>query len=159
MVPLSGGDVVDGLVWSAGGGVLCIEFVELSAGGVAGAVDDESAGAFGEVDCCLEQATMANALRHNIRRLRFMELPHCMSGTTPPRLGGPSSQCRVHINARVARPVPASPADAELGAKLRPAVVTFSGATAQDALESLICSTVVRPKGRPYDTRSDYRMG
>ena len=68
----SGGGVV-GAVWSAGGGVLCIEFEE-SAGGVAGAVDDESEGAFGDVDCCLEQATMANALRHNKRRLRFMKI-------------------------------------------------------------------------------------
>jgi hypothetical protein len=34
----------------------------------------ESEGAFGEVDCCLEHATRANALRHNKRRLRFMEI-------------------------------------------------------------------------------------
>jgi hypothetical protein len=63
--------------------VLCIEF-ELSAGGVAGAVDDESAGAFGDVDCCLEHATMANALRHNKRRLRFIRSPHCNVGTNRP---------------------------------------------------------------------------
>jgi hypothetical protein len=55
--------------------VLCIEFEELSEG-AAGAVDVESAGAFGDVDCCLEQATRANALRHNKSRLRFMDSPH-----------------------------------------------------------------------------------
>ncbi len=40
--------------------------------GAAGAVVDESAGALGEVDCCFEHATMASALRHNKRILRFM---------------------------------------------------------------------------------------
>ena len=82
----SGGGVVDGLVESAGGGALCIEFEE-SAGGVAGAVDDESEGAFGDVDCCLEHATRANALRHNKRRLRFMKITslYCR-GHRPPRL-------------------------------------------------------------------------
>ena len=65
--------------------MLDIEFVEESDGGVAGAVDDESEGAFGDVDCCLEHATRANALRHNKRRLRFMD--HLTgSGTKPPRL-------------------------------------------------------------------------
>ncbi len=54
--------------------MLCIEFDELSDGGVAGAVAVESDGAFGEVDCCLEHATRASALRHNKRRLRFMEI-------------------------------------------------------------------------------------
>ena len=56
---------------SAGGGVLDIE-------------PQESAGALGEVDCCLEQATMAKALMHNKRRLRFID--HlCVSGSN--RLG------------------------------------------------------------------------
>jgi hypothetical protein len=49
--------------------------VEESAGG--GELDivleDESPGALGEVDCCLEQATMARALMHNKRRLRFID--------------------------------------------------------------------------------------
>jgi hypothetical protein len=69
VVPLdeSGGGVVD---WSAGGGVLCIEF-ELESG-AAGAVVEESAGALGEVDCCFEHPTIASALRHNKRRLRFI---------------------------------------------------------------------------------------
>jgi hypothetical protein len=58
-----GGVVVD---WSAGG-VLCI--VE---SGAAGAVVVESAGALGDVDCCFEHATIASALRHNKRRLRFI---------------------------------------------------------------------------------------
>jgi len=78
--------------------VLCMEF-ELSAGGVAGADDDESVGALGDVDCCLEHATRANALRHNKRRLRFMESPHCMSGTKRPRLGASSLRRRVDLNA------------------------------------------------------------
>jgi hypothetical protein len=80
-VPLeSGGGVVDGGVVESAGGVLCIE---LSAGG---AVVVVSAGALGDVDCCFEHATMAKALRHTNRRLRFMESPHCMSGTRTPRL-------------------------------------------------------------------------
>jgi hypothetical protein len=76
--------------------VLCIEFVELSAGGDAGAVADESVGALGDVDCCLEQATIANALRHNKRRLRFMEITSLYVGdTTAPA----PWQCRVELNA------------------------------------------------------------
>ncbi|MFL6604582.1 MAG: hypothetical protein ACJ8R9_25055 [Steroidobacteraceae bacterium] len=72
VVPLeSGGGLVDGLVWSAGGGVVCIEF-ELS--GAAGAVVVVSAGALGDVDCCFEHATIASALKHNKRRLRFIEI-------------------------------------------------------------------------------------
>ena len=73
-VPLleeSGGGFVDGL-WSAGGGVLCMELEELESG-EAGAVAVESAGALGDVDCCLEHATIASALRHNKRRLRFID--------------------------------------------------------------------------------------
>jgi hypothetical protein len=72
-VPLldeSGGGAVDGLDWSAGG-VLCIEF-ELESG-AAGAVVEESAGALGAADCCFEHATIATALRHNKRRLRFID--------------------------------------------------------------------------------------
>jgi hypothetical protein len=70
---LSGGGAVDGLDESAGG-VLVV--LEESAGG--GELDiepdeDESAGELGEVDCCLEQATMARALMHNKRRLRFID--------------------------------------------------------------------------------------
>jgi hypothetical protein len=76
--------VVDGADWSAGG-VLCIEFEEES-DGAAGAVVEESDGALGEVDCCLEHATIANALRHNKRRLRFMEITSLYVGTKPPRL-------------------------------------------------------------------------
>jgi hypothetical protein len=68
----SGGGVVDGLVWSAGGGALCIEF-ELESG-AAGAVVEVSEGALGDVDCCFEQATIASALKHNKRRLRFIEI-------------------------------------------------------------------------------------
>ena len=60
--------------------------VEESAGGVLDIEpEDESAGAPGAVDCCLEQATMARALRHNKRRLRFIRSPHCGSGSN--RLG------------------------------------------------------------------------
>lgn len=47
--------------------MLGVELME-SAGGVV----DVSAGA---VDCCFEQATIANALKHNKRRLRFIGLP------------------------------------------------------------------------------------
>jgi hypothetical protein len=86
-VPLldeSAGGVVDGLDWSAGGGVLCIELEESA--GAAGADEDESAGALGDVDCCFEHATIARALRHNKRRLRFIRSPHCMSGSKSPRL-------------------------------------------------------------------------
>ena len=57
--------------------MLCIEF-ELESG-AAGAVVDESEGALGDVDCCFEQATIASALRHNKRRLRFIRSPHCIS--------------------------------------------------------------------------------
>ncbi len=61
--------------------------VEESAGGVLDIEpEDESAGALGEVDCCLEQATMATALRQSKRRLRFIRSPHCVSGVKPPRL-------------------------------------------------------------------------
>jgi hypothetical protein len=72
-VPLdeSGGGFVDGLDWSAGGGVLCMELEDES--GAAGAVVEESAGALGAVDCCLEQATIASALKHNKRRLRCID--------------------------------------------------------------------------------------
>jgi hypothetical protein len=52
--------------------VLCIEFEELESGD-AGAVVEESAGALGAADCCFEQATIASALRHNKRRLRFID--------------------------------------------------------------------------------------
>ena len=52
--------------------MLCIEF-ELESG-AAGAVVDESEGALGDVDCCFEQATIASALRHNKRRLRFIKI-------------------------------------------------------------------------------------
>ncbi|HEY3785731.1 MAG TPA: hypothetical protein VGL55_10655 [Steroidobacteraceae bacterium] len=49
-----------------------------SLGGVAGAVADESVlGVLGEVDCCFEQATMASALKHNNRTLRFIGSPLC----------------------------------------------------------------------------------
>jgi len=71
-VPLldeSGGGFV-GLDWSAGGGVLCMELLE---SGAAGAVVEESEGALGDVDCCFEQATIARALKHNKRRLRFID--------------------------------------------------------------------------------------
>jgi hypothetical protein len=47
---------------------------ELDESGAAGAAVDESVeGALGDVDSCLEQATMARALRLNRRRLRFMD--------------------------------------------------------------------------------------
>jgi len=72
LVDESGGGFVDGLVWSAGGGVLCMEFDVLESG-AAGAVVEVSAGALGDVDCCLEHATIASALRHNKRRLRFID--------------------------------------------------------------------------------------
>jgi hypothetical protein len=77
----SGGGVVDGLDWSAGGGVLCMEFDELESG-EAGAVVEESEGALGAADCCFEHATIASALRHNKRRLRFIDtsLCSCLSG-------------------------------------------------------------------------------
>ena len=73
VVPLldeSGGGLA-GADWSAGG-ALCIEFEELESG-AAGAVVAESEGALGDVDCCLEQATIARALKHNKRRLRFID--------------------------------------------------------------------------------------
>jgi len=73
VVPLldeSGGGLA-GADWSAGG-ALCIEFEELESG-AAGAVVAESEGAPGDVDCCLEQATIARALKHNKRRLRFID--------------------------------------------------------------------------------------
>jgi hypothetical protein len=66
---LSAGGAAGGAVESAGG-VVADELE--SAGGVAGAVVDESEGALGEVDCCLEHAARASALKHNKRRLRFM---------------------------------------------------------------------------------------
>ena len=66
----SGGGFVDE---SAGGGVLCMEFEDELESGEAGAVVEESVGALGDVDCCLEQATIASALRHNKRRLRFID--------------------------------------------------------------------------------------
>jgi hypothetical protein len=50
-----------------------MEFEELESGGDAGAVVEESAGALGDVDCCFEQATIASALMHNKRRLRFID--------------------------------------------------------------------------------------
>jgi hypothetical protein len=78
VVPLldeSGGGFA-GAAWSAGGGALCIEFEE---SGAAGAVVAESEGALGDVDCCFEQATIARALKHNKRRLRFIRSPHCIS--------------------------------------------------------------------------------
>jgi hypothetical protein len=62
------------VVESAGGGELDI------------VLEDESAGALGEVDCCLEQATMARALMHNKRRLRFIEITSLCVGVKPPRL-------------------------------------------------------------------------
>ena len=75
---LSGGGVVDGLDWSAGGIVVVVPDDESA--GAAGAVVDESAGP-GEVDCCLEQATSASALMHNRIRLRFMgHLTVCREG-------------------------------------------------------------------------------
>jgi hypothetical protein len=81
-VPLeSGGGLAGGLDWSAGGGVLCIEF-ELESG-AAGAVVEVSEGALGDVDCCFEHATIASALKHNKRRLRFIEITSlygCPSG-------------------------------------------------------------------------------
>jgi hypothetical protein len=36
-------------------------------------VVEESEGALGAVDCCFEHATIASALRHNKRRLRFID--------------------------------------------------------------------------------------
>jgi hypothetical protein len=78
----SGGGLVvdgllDGLLWSEGGALDCMEFEE-SAGGEEGAVEVESVlGELGDVDCCLEQAeTTARALRHNNRALRFIKSPH-----------------------------------------------------------------------------------
>lgn len=94
-VPLldeSGGGVVEGLVESAGG-VLDIELEDESAG-AAGAVVDVSAGALGEVDCCFEHATIASALMHNKRRLRFIDHLTVCRGQTAPA----PSQCRVGHN-------------------------------------------------------------
>lgn len=80
-----------GADWSAGG-VLCIEF-ELESAGAAGAVVAESAGALvlGDVDCCLEQATIARALKHNKRRLRFIDHLTVLyiESAAPERIGGP----------------------------------------------------------------------
>jgi hypothetical protein len=81
-VPLldeSGGGLVDGFDWSAGG-VLCIEFEDELESGAAGAVLEESEGAaLGAADCCFEQATIASALKHTKRRLRFIRSPHCVA--------------------------------------------------------------------------------
>jgi hypothetical protein len=61
--------------------------VEESAGGVLDIEpEDESAGALGAVDCCLEQAAMARALMHNKRRLRFIRITSLWVGVKPPRL-------------------------------------------------------------------------
>jgi hypothetical protein len=83
VVPLlpdeSGGGLVDGLDWSAGGGVLCMELEDELESGAAGAVVEESEGVLGAVDCCFEHATIASALKHNKRRLRFIRSPHCIS--------------------------------------------------------------------------------
>jgi hypothetical protein len=57
-----------------------MEFEE-SAGGEAGAVAVESVLA-GAVDCCLEQATMARALRQTKRTLRFIYI-HLTVGLSP----------------------------------------------------------------------------
>ena len=57
---------------------------ELESGaGAAGAVVEESEGALGDVDCCFEHATIASALKHNKRRLRFIKITSlyiCLSG-------------------------------------------------------------------------------
>lgn len=68
LLSAGGGLLAGGAVVSEGG--MVAELVESA--GAAGAVVDESEGALGEVDCCLEHATMARALRHNKRILRFM---------------------------------------------------------------------------------------
>lgn len=80
LLPLDAGGVAVPLV--SPGEVVLAGGAEVSAGGVvaelvesagaAGAVVEESAGELGEVDCCLEHATMASALRHTRRMLRFM---------------------------------------------------------------------------------------
>jgi hypothetical protein len=46
----------------------------------AGAVAEEESvlGELGDVDCCLEQATRASALRHTKRRLRCIRSPQCV---------------------------------------------------------------------------------
>ena len=69
---LSGGGVVFGLVWSEGVAGMVLGF-DVESLGAAGAVVVESvAGVLGDVDCCLEHAATASALRHNNRILRFM---------------------------------------------------------------------------------------
>jgi hypothetical protein len=71
---------VDGLAWSEGWAGAVLD--ESLGGGFAGAVEDESVlGVLGEVDCCFEQATTASALRHNNRRLRFIESPLQLNGS------------------------------------------------------------------------------
>jgi hypothetical protein len=57
-------------------------------------VVDESEGALGDVDCCFEQATIASALRHNKRRLRFIRSPHCISVYRPGGARRPPAHCR-----------------------------------------------------------------
>lgn len=52
------------------------EVESLEAGAVAD--DDSVLGELGEVDCCLEQATRASALRHTKRRLRCIRSPQCV---------------------------------------------------------------------------------
>ena len=82
----AGGVVAEELDESAGGAVEVDP--EESAGGDAGAVAVESDGAvvLGDVDSCFEQAAIANALRHNTRRLRFIEITSLYVGDRPPRL-------------------------------------------------------------------------
>jgi hypothetical protein len=98
-VPLdeSGGGLVDGVVWSAGGGALCIEF-ELESG-AAGAVVEVSEGALGDVDCCFEHATIASALKHNKRRLRFIEITSLYSYLSDRSAAPAHYQHRVNHNA------------------------------------------------------------
>jgi hypothetical protein len=59
-----------------------MEFEDELESGAAGAVLEESEGALGAADCCFEQATIASALKHNKRRLRFIRssLCSCISG-------------------------------------------------------------------------------
>jgi hypothetical protein len=56
-----------------------MEFEDELESGAAGAVLEESEGALGAADCCFEQATIASALKHNKRRLRFIRSPHCVA--------------------------------------------------------------------------------
>ena len=99
LVESGGGEAVPLLEESAGGvvaeGLLVAgEELESLGGGAAGAdVAESELGELGEVDCCLEQATRASALRHITRKLRFINITSlCTFKLAGDRLGTGGTQ-------------------------------------------------------------------